>query len=107
MAETFLYLTTRGRVTGNPHEIEIWFVEFEECYYLCSGGGEKSDWVQNIQQTAQVSFYVAERDVETESMDGQAQVVSDETTQLRVKQLFDQKYNWSKGLLVEICPTTG
>lgn len=106
MAETFLYLTTRGRVTGNPHEIEIWYAEHEGCYYLCSGGGTKSDWVQNIMQDSSVTFYVAERDVDVPSNNGVAQIVSDETTTQAVKTLFDAKYNWSNGLLVEICPQT-
>ena len=33
------YLTTTGRRTGNPHEIEIWFGVLEETLYLISGNG--------------------------------------------------------------------
>ena len=36
----FCYVTTRGRVTGKPHEIEIWFAREPDAstIYLLSGG---------------------------------------------------------------------
>ena len=50
--DDFCYLTTRGRVTGSPHEIEIWFALDPEwgrtTLYLMSGGGDGSDWVRNL-----------------------------------------------------------
>jgi deazaflavin-dependent oxidoreductase (nitroreductase family) len=46
--DDFCYLTTRGRVTGRPHEIEIWFALDGRTLYLLSGGGERSDWVRNL-----------------------------------------------------------
>jgi hypothetical protein len=33
----FLYLTTIGRVSGQPHEIEIWFILDDEKFYLFAG----------------------------------------------------------------------
>jgi deazaflavin-dependent oxidoreductase (nitroreductase family) len=44
----FCYLTTRGRVTGRPHEIEIWFARDRDALYLLAGAGERSDWVRNL-----------------------------------------------------------
>lgn len=41
-------LTTTGRVTGEPHRIEIWFAQRSATIYLLSGGGERSDWVRNL-----------------------------------------------------------
>jgi deazaflavin-dependent oxidoreductase (nitroreductase family) len=46
--DDYCYLTTRGRVSGRPHEIEIWFALDGRTLYLLSGGGERSDWVQNL-----------------------------------------------------------
>jgi deazaflavin-dependent oxidoreductase (nitroreductase family) len=46
--DDFCYLTTRGRVTGRPHEIEIWFALDGRTLYLLSGGGDRSDWVRNL-----------------------------------------------------------
>lgn len=50
----YAYLTTRGRRTGRPHTIENWYVEFGGTVYLLSGGGERADWVNNLQQEPQV-----------------------------------------------------
>jgi deazaflavin-dependent oxidoreductase (nitroreductase family) len=52
--DDFCYLTTTGRVTGRPHEIEIWFALHENTLYMLAGGREKSDWVKNIQKNPQV-----------------------------------------------------
>jgi deazaflavin-dependent oxidoreductase (nitroreductase family) len=46
--EQFCYVTTTGRVTGRPHEIEIWFGMSGATIYMLSGGGRRSDWVRNI-----------------------------------------------------------
>lgn len=46
--DSFMYLTTTGRASGNPHRIEIWFGNAEDRVYLMSGGGDKSDWVKNL-----------------------------------------------------------
>jgi deazaflavin-dependent oxidoreductase (nitroreductase family) len=45
--EDFCYLTTRGRISGKPHEIEIWFVVRAGVAYLMAGG-HRSDWVLNL-----------------------------------------------------------
>jgi deazaflavin-dependent oxidoreductase (nitroreductase family) len=46
--DDFCYLTTRGRVSGRPHEIEIWFALDGRTLYLLSGGGDQSDWARNL-----------------------------------------------------------
>lgn len=45
--EDYCYLTTTGRVTGRPHEIEIWFALDGGTLYMLSGGRSRSDWVRN------------------------------------------------------------
>lgn len=44
----YAYLTTRGRRTGRPHRIEIWFTVIDGTVWVCSGGGRRSDWVANL-----------------------------------------------------------
>jgi deazaflavin-dependent oxidoreductase (nitroreductase family) len=44
----FCYLTTRGRNSGRPHRIEIWFAARDDVLFLLSGGGDRSDWVRNL-----------------------------------------------------------
>lgn len=51
----FCYLTTRGRRTGDPHEIEIWFALRGATLYLLSDGAESADWVKNLRIEPAVS----------------------------------------------------
>jgi len=46
--EQVLYLTTIGRTTGLPREIEIWFVASSKCLYLFAETGEAAGWFKNI-----------------------------------------------------------
>lgn len=48
-ADDYCYLTTIGRRTGRDHEIEIWYARSDDTLYLLSGGGERSDWVKNLE----------------------------------------------------------
>jgi deazaflavin-dependent oxidoreductase (nitroreductase family) len=96
----FLYLTTTGHVSGNPHEIEIWFVAYHEGYYLIAEHEEKSHWVQNIQQNPAIKFRVGGH-----QHDGIARIVDkDQERHLvrAVSRLMDTKYKWSEGLIVEL-----
>lgn len=98
----YLYLTTKGHRTGSPHEIEIWYVAHRDCYYLVSERRERAHWVQNIQNNADISFRVGDS-----TYQGQGRVIVDaDEPQLAeaVKQLMETKYNWSNGLIVELCP---
>jgi hypothetical protein len=58
------YLTTAGRTTGQPHEIEIWFAIEPESngrtLYLLSGGRGRSDWVRNVRRNPLVHFRAGE-----------------------------------------------
>lgn len=47
-ADDHAYLTTTGRRTGEPHEIEIWYERAGDVLWLLAGGGRSSDWVRNL-----------------------------------------------------------
>jgi deazaflavin-dependent oxidoreductase (nitroreductase family) len=59
--EDFCYLTTTGRVSGRPHEVEMWFslVPESQTLYMLSGGRERSDWVRNILRDPGVTVRIA------------------------------------------------
>ena len=57
---TYLYLTTRGRTSGRPREIEIWFTRYEGRYYLVAEHREKSQWVQNLRANSHVQVRVGD-----------------------------------------------
>jgi deazaflavin-dependent oxidoreductase (nitroreductase family) len=56
----FCYLVTTGRITGNPHEIEIWFALHDGIVYLLAGGRERSDWVRNIAASPTVTLRIGD-----------------------------------------------
>ena len=58
--QQYCYLTTTGRVSGNAHEIEIWFNVDGDTLYLLSGGGERSDWVKNLRRTPAVRLRIGD-----------------------------------------------
>jgi deazaflavin-dependent oxidoreductase (nitroreductase family) len=97
----YLYLTTTGRVTGQAREIEIWFAEHGGRFYLVAER-ESVNWVRNIQSQPQVKVQVG--DAEFNAI---ARVVhNDREPQLAaaVKALFDARYGWSDGFIVELTP---
>jgi deazaflavin-dependent oxidoreductase (nitroreductase family) len=98
--DEFLYLTTTGRKSGQPHEIEIWYVPYQGRFYICAGSREGANWVQNLIAQPAVTFYV-----EGQARAGTARpldVTADAATHEAVSDLFDQKYQWSDGLMVEV-----
>jgi deazaflavin-dependent oxidoreductase (nitroreductase family) len=97
----YLYLTTTGRVTGQPREIEIWFTEHGRHFYLVAER-QSANWVRNIQSQPQVKVRVGDA-----KFNAIARVVHNgREPQLgaTVKALFDAKYGWSDGLIVELTP---
>ena len=44
----YLYLTTTGRKTGLPREIEIWFVAHAGRFYILAEHFHRTQWVKNI-----------------------------------------------------------
>src|SRR5258708_30910584 len=61
MSEQFLYLTTTGRTSGLPREIEIWFVEADGKYYILAEKFHDAHWLWNIQKNPRVHVRVADR----------------------------------------------
>jgi deazaflavin-dependent oxidoreductase (nitroreductase family) len=85
--EAFCYITTTGRVTGRPHEIEIWFGAQDETIYMLSGGGRHSDWVRNIVRTPAVSVRIGVR-----QFSGAGRIVDDLTEDTLARRLLLEKY---------------
>ena len=58
--EDYCYLTTTGRVSGKPHEIEIWFALEGSTLYMLSGGGDRADWVKNLHHTPETAVRIGD-----------------------------------------------
>ena len=97
-----LYLTTIGRMTGRPREIEIWFIVCREKFYLFAEHREAAGWVKNIRRNSNVSVRIGRR-----RMKAVARVLDhrkDRQLWNEVQAVADRKYGWGDGLPVEILP---
>ena len=99
-----LYLTTIGRTTGLPCEIEIWGVISSERLYLFAETDEAAGWVKNIKSNPKVAVRIGALQIE-----GTARVL-DRQADLelwdRVAAIADRKYGWGDGFPVEITPVS-
>lgn len=104
-SEEYCYLTTTGRVSGNPHEIEIWFGMKDDSLYLLSGGGRKSDWVKNLTKNPNVTVRIG-----TSRFTATGRLVQSADEESTARTLLADKYNeresddslseWAKTALV-------
>ncbi len=97
-----LYLTTKGRVTGLPREIEIWYVARAGSFYVLAEHFHRAQWVKNIAKEPRVHVRVGTRrfaatatllDPATDREEWQA-----------AQRLAHEKYGWGDGLPVRITP---
>ena len=101
--DQFLYLTTRGRKTGKPREIEIWFTELDGRYYVIAEY-PTSQWVQNLGANPEVEVRVSGR-----AFAARSRVLSpdsDDDLLRAVQERSQAKYGWGEGLVVELTPRT-
>ncbi len=102
VSESFLYLTTLGWKTGQPHEIEIWYVAHEGRFYLVAETRERAHWVQNLRRNPAVTWHVDGRPYR-----GTARPIdraAEPALAAAVAALMDSKYDWSDGLIVALAP---
>jgi deazaflavin-dependent oxidoreductase (nitroreductase family) len=90
--EDYCYLTTVGRVSGEPREIEIWFGLDGDTLYMLSGGGERSHWVRNLLSEPGVTVRIAGA-----VLDGTARVVTEPKEDARARRLLVDKYRTRYG----------
>jgi deazaflavin-dependent oxidoreductase (nitroreductase family) len=83
----YCYLTTSGRISGRPRTIEIWFALEGETVYMLSGGGDRSNWVRNLQREPRVSVRIGDR-----TFDGRARIVAEEREDELARRLLFDKY---------------
>ena len=96
MEPQFCYVTTRGRVTGKPHEIEIWFAREPDAttIYMLSGGRDRSDWVRNIRAEGAVTVRIGD-----ETSDGVGRVVDPSSLEdALARRLVEEKYGHTQDL---------
>jgi deazaflavin-dependent oxidoreductase (nitroreductase family) len=109
VADTFLYLTTTGRVSGQPRTIEIWFVEHGGCAYIVAEHRERTHWVQNIVAQPVCAYSIGTGDDREAAQRlsaaiGRPVAPAEQSIHGEVSRLMFEKYGWSNGLIVELRP---
>jgi deazaflavin-dependent oxidoreductase (nitroreductase family) len=85
--EQYCYLTTIGRRTGRPHEIEIWFALAGDRLYMLAGGRDRADWVRNLRRNPEVSVRLG-----ATTYLGRASIVTDAQQDALARRLLVEKY---------------
>lgn len=97
--EQFLYLTTTGRKTGVPREIEIWFVERDGRLYILAEHGYRAHWVRNVLANPSVTITLAGR--RWKAIGQVLEPDTDAELYMDVRTLAREKYGWGDGLPLE------
>jgi len=88
-----LHLTTTGRRTGLPREIEIWFTQRGDCFHVVAETGERAHWVRNLRVDPRVRWRVGAR-----TFTGRARVVDsarEVALAATVRTRSTAKYGWA------------
>ena len=99
----YLYLTTTGRRTGRPREIEIWFTRHDGRFYLVAEHRERAQWVRNLRALPRATVRVSRRTFPAAAREIDARAEPDLAR--AVKALSEKKYGWGDGLVVELIPS--
>ncbi len=97
-----LSLTTTGRRSGQPREIEIWFTRRDGHYYVIAEHLWEAHWVQNLLADPRARVRVGD-----EEFAARARVIdpaAEPFLQEAVEELSERKYGWGDGLVVELVP---
>jgi deazaflavin-dependent oxidoreductase (nitroreductase family) len=98
----YLYLTTTGRTTGRPREIEIWFVASGGKLYVLAEHPHQAQWVKNIVRDPHVRIRLGDR--ECGAIARVLDPARDAEEWQRAQRLARVKYGWGEGLPVQIMP---
>lgn len=85
--EEYCYLTTTGRVSGKPHEIEIWFGRESGSRIYLMAGNHRSDWVLNSLKQPSVKVRIAKH-----VFNGLAGLVNVKEEEWKARYLLAEKY---------------
>ena len=97
-----MILTTIGRRTRLPRDVEICFTRRGTRYYVVAETGESAQWVRNLRAEPRVRWKVGAR-----LHSGRARILAparDAMLSADVRTRSVAKYGWGDGLIVELRP---
>ena len=81
-----LRITTRGRRSGKPHSVPIWFLVEDTTVFLATLNADR-DWVRNAARTPEVELAV-----DALRLRGRVSTVTDPGLEAHVRDLLARKY---------------
>lgn len=84
---SLVQLTVRGRKTGKPYTVPVWFAVSNGKIYVTSGRGTKASWIKNLRANPH-----AELRIGTTSLRGTAAWRDDPGVATEILPLFYRKY---------------
>jgi deazaflavin-dependent oxidoreductase (nitroreductase family) len=84
--QKLIHVTAKGRKTGKPHTVELWFAVADDLVYL-SHEGESTDWMKNIAADGRVSMEIGGL-----TFDGSAKITATGSSRERGKKALYEKY---------------
>lgn len=106
----YIYLTTKGRKTGKPHTVQIWFAYADGKIYL-SHEGAYTDWMKNLDKHEMVNAKIGAANI-----DAKAKILGEGNSREKGKKALYEKYykpaskevidDWfSLSTVIELTPT--
>jgi deazaflavin-dependent oxidoreductase (nitroreductase family) len=89
--ESLVHLTVRGRKTGKPHAVKIWFAVGRDTIYVTSARGANADWVKNLRKNPDAIMRIGDT-----SLRGTACWRDDAGVRSEILPLFLRKYFLAK-----------
>jgi deazaflavin-dependent oxidoreductase (nitroreductase family) len=86
----YCYITTRGRITGKPHTVEIWFGTNDRTLYVLAGSGHRADFVRNALREPSVEIRIGTR--RSPRRVATARIVSEKGEDALARRLLLEKY---------------
>jgi deazaflavin-dependent oxidoreductase (nitroreductase family) len=56
--ESLVQLTVKGRKSGNPHTVKIWFAITNDKVYVTSARGMDANWIKNLRKNPDVTLQI-------------------------------------------------
>src|SRR2546422_8241926 len=85
--ESLVRLTVRGRKSGKPHTVKIWFTASNGKIYVTSARGRDADWVKNLRKNP-----IATLQIGATQLQGTATWREDARVRAEILPLFLRKY---------------
>src|SRR5215510_8463910 len=89
--ESLVHLTVRGRKSGKPHTVKIWFAAGNDKIYVTSARGMDADWVKNLRKNSDATLRIG-----STTLQGTAIWREDAGIRTEVLPLFLRKYFLAK-----------